>query len=229
MKKSKRIESKGVIFVGSNDITVGTTTKQLFPDHDVFIMDSDIYNQTADKFIKKSIKWREDQAIHVWKTKKENIEMAHEMMSKLLATVGEGYFQIKDIVEGTNMSYKQVMSMVDVLFVFGLIAKKEEDGREIYLIINDPIKKQSYLKDLIDVRDKETESLEAILRQVDIEVVNWTEEQLKKKKESEENTNSGDKEIKPLLVDEVEPGKTVTSEVNGGGTEEIIVVHDPSI
>jgi len=179
----KRPEFSKVIYLGSASKEVIQEVTGLFPEHKVYVMDAEMFGAVTDLFIKQHIKWKEIGQMREYITKAENIAYAHEAAQKVLRAVGNGWFSTKDMVENTSFSHKQIKSILDILYAFGLIAfDKTNPKKTIYKIIQNNYQKVEYVKNLKAGLERETKEMEAIIEQIKSEIESGKEGELQNTK-----------------------------------------------
>jgi len=146
---------KGAIFLGIQGVEENKEAliklNEAFPDKHIFIMNKDIYNQNCELFIKQQINWKEAESIREYTSKPENVQQTMATALLVVEHVGSVWFGKKNLVDNTNMTYKQASEILDLLFAFGFIAKKKNDlGLEVWKIVLDTEGKIEYLQSLID-------------------------------------------------------------------------------
>lgn len=139
---------------------------QAFPEHHVYILDGMLFGQVTELFIKKHTDWKEQQGVLQFTSKPENIQVAIKNALLIKDAVGVEWFGLKELVDNSNMSYKQAKSILDYQFAFGYLAKDESGNRVKYLNIIDSKERHAYISSIMKGMEKELEQLRGILAQV---------------------------------------------------------------
>jgi len=123
---------------------------EAFPDSEaIIVFDKDVYNKVGEIYIKKQISWEEQQSMREYTSNPERIQEVMLQAKKVKDACGSIWFAEKNMVENTNMSYKQVKSVMELLFAFGFAAfKYSEKGNKVWKIMLTDEDKIKYLENL---------------------------------------------------------------------------------
>lgn len=122
---------------------------QEFPETHVVIFDKEVYNKVSDIYVRKHIDWKEQQSIQEFTTNPENMQSVYAQAVKVKEACGQLWFTEKNMVENTNMTYKQVKDTLELLFAFGFVAFKfSEKGNKVWKVLLNADEKIAYLENL---------------------------------------------------------------------------------
>lgn len=108
-------------------------------------------------------------------TKKSPEEMSEQQVEALKVecqNAWNGWFSLKDVVEGTNLSYKNAREVLDMLFAFGFLATREEEGNTRYILLLNPEMQYQYISLLIKEKEDDIDTLSKALKSVSERIIN---------------------------------------------------------
>ena len=165
--KSIHQPTKNLIYLGCKDEKIIKDMEALYPEHVIFVLDDDMYNRVTEMIVRKQANWKEEQSILEFKTKLENIQRAmtgREMVRQIVEKRhGEDkMFYMKDLVDGGSFTYVEAADILELLYIFSMVAKKTLNKREVYIIIDGLDDKIEYVDLVIQDKTKELETLKLV-------------------------------------------------------------------
>ncbi len=95
-----------------------------------------------------------------------NIKQVLEACWKLRNSIGMDWFTMKDLVDNSEMNYKEAKAVLDLVYAFGYMAKKEIDKRDFWILIDDFDSKISYFNAALKELKENVKGVEQILATV---------------------------------------------------------------
>jgi hypothetical protein len=173
----KKGDFDNVIFIGiqgkeRNEKALELFTKE-FPDKHVYMMDKEIYHNTAEAFVRKHIAWKEEQDMKQFVQNPDNLKRANALMQMFFNEFEQNWFTVKEIVEqglklesnDEMLDYKTSTRFLDILFAFGYTAYRDNPDnpkQKQYRIIKDAQARLKYMRDLIEDMKKDLKHLEGV-------------------------------------------------------------------
>lgn len=159
--------TKNLIYLGCKDEKIIKDMEELYPNHVVFVLDTEMYNKTTEMVLKKQANWKEEQSILDFKTKQENIQRAmtgREMVKQIIEKRHgkEKMFYMKDLVDGGDFTYKEAADILELLYIFSMVAKKQLANRDVYIVIDGLDDKIDYVDLVIHEKEIELEALKSV-------------------------------------------------------------------
>ena len=166
---------KSVIFIGCNDLSLLYELRKAaskLPKSACIVveMDKNLYNQTVQQHLKNIREYKENQDIKEYLSNPENIAKAQhtaEMFYKHAQQNSDRYVTLKEVVDNTNMTYSTAKEVIEMLYLFGLLAKRQNgvvNDMKVILKEEDRIAFiENHLKDLEnEYNQKRTKYIEII-------------------------------------------------------------------
>lgn len=156
------------IVVGCNDPKqlekVAEKLKESFPEMFPCPMNKDIFNNAWDQIIKDFAQIKEDLKISQFIKDPNNVKEVLKTCALIRENVGDVNFSLKDLVDRSEMTYEQAKSVINLLYAFGFLAKRQEGSREVYLLIDTFDLKLEYISFLEKEAKTNLQAIQSIKR-----------------------------------------------------------------